>query len=133
MTWISMAGRSRAAIVPGIAVLTVACGGAAFAPGSVPVARAKTAAAVSVAPTVYVGNDDVSQGTVTPISTATNKPGKAIKVGQSDLMLVVTPNGKTVYVANLNSATVTPISTATNKPGSAIKVGSFPAWIAITP
>ena len=133
MTWISRAGRSRLAVVPGIAVLTVACGGAAFALGPAPIARAKTEAAVSVAPTVYVANDDVRQGTVTPISTSTNKPGKAIKVGQATLMIVVTPNGKTAYVANLNSATVTPITTATNKPGRPIKVGSGPEWIAITP
>jgi hypothetical protein len=56
MTWISRAGRSRVAIVPGIAVLTVACGGTAFALGPAPIAHAKAEAAVSVAPTLYVAN-----------------------------------------------------------------------------
>ena len=94
MTWMSRGGRARVAMVPGIAVLTVACGSVVLELGLAPIAHAKAEAAVSVAPTVYVADNDVSQGTVTPISTATDKPGKAIKVGQSNLMIVVTPNGK---------------------------------------
>ena len=74
---------------------------------------------------------------MTPISTATNKPGKAITVGKWPTSIAITPNGKAAYVANEGSGTVTPISTATNKPGKAIRVadprGSFPADIAITP
>jgi hypothetical protein len=91
MTWIGRAGRSRVAIVPGIAVLTVACGGAAFAVGPAPIAHAKTEAAVSVTTTLYVGNDDVSQGTVTPITTATNRAGKPIKVGVEPMWIAITP------------------------------------------
>ena len=59
-------------------------------------------------------NDDNS-GTVTPIRTATNKAGKAIKVGSGPKAIAITPNGKTAYVASTGSDTVTPIRTATNK------------------
>jgi YVTN family beta-propeller protein len=70
---------------------------------------------------------------VLPISTATSKPGRAIRVGNAPESLVITPNGKTVYVANWASDTVTPISTATNKPGRAIKVDVSPGVLGITP
>jgi DNA-binding beta-propeller fold protein YncE len=40
---------------------------------------------------------------VTPISTATNKAGKAIKVGESPVAIAITPNGKTAYVASTGS------------------------------
>jgi DNA-binding beta-propeller fold protein YncE len=62
-----------------------------LARGPALIAHAEVGAAVSVAPTLYIGNDDVSQGTVTPISTATNKPGKAIKVGFEPLWIAITP------------------------------------------
>ncbi|MFI5068585.1 MAG: YncE family protein, partial [Streptosporangiales bacterium] len=81
--------------------------------------------------TIYVANN--SSGTVTPISTATNTPGPAIKVGSNPQDIAVTPDGKTAYVANFYSGTVTPISTATNTPGPAIPTGTAPGWIAVTP
>jgi hypothetical protein len=87
MPGISRAGRSRVAI----ALLTVACGDAALALRPALIAHAKAEAAVSVTPTLYVANDDVSQGTVTPLSTATNKPGKAIKVGIEPMWIAITP------------------------------------------
>jgi YVTN family beta-propeller protein len=59
----------------------------------------------------------------TPISTASNRPGKAIKVGSDPFAIAITPNSKTVYVANLHSGNVTPIATATNKSGKAIATG----------
>jgi len=49
------------------------------------------------------------------------------------LVGVITPDGRTVYVTNLGSNTVTPISTATNKAGHAIRTGKTPVAIAITP
>ena len=64
--------------------------------------------------------------TVTPITTATNTPGKPIKVGDGPGGITITPDGKTVYVANFESGTVTPITAATNTPGKPIKVGSGP-------
>jgi DNA-binding beta-propeller fold protein YncE len=75
--------------------------------------------------------------TVTPISTATNTPGKPIPVGGFGPywfggQIVITPDGKTAYV-NTGSG-VTPISTATNTPGNPIHVpGGATGGIAITP
>jgi YVTN family beta-propeller protein len=70
---------------------------------------------------------------VTPIATATNTPGKVIRVGNNPVNVAITPNGKTAYVVNNVSNSVTPISTATNTPGPAIKVAAAPIEIAITP
>jgi len=70
--------------------------------------------------------------TVVPVSTATNVPGKAIKVGNGPRAIAITPNGRTAYVANYGSASVTPINTATNTPSPAIRVGNMPDAIAIT-
>jgi YVTN family beta-propeller protein len=70
---------------------------------------------------------------VLPISTATNKPGRVVKVGAFPDAVAITPNGRTVYVGNDDSDTVTPISTATNKPARAVKVGVSPGVIGITP
>jgi DNA-binding beta-propeller fold protein YncE len=74
----------------------------------------------------------------TPISTATNKAGKKIKVGQSSGTIAITPNGKTAYVANGGEVcycgdTVTPIRTATNTALKPITVGFGPVAIVITP
>ncbi len=82
------------------------------------------------------------RGTVTPIDTATNMPGEPIDVGNEPFAIAVTPDGKTVYVANTwentgrlasGQSTVTPIATATNTPGPPIEVGSGPWAFAITP
>jgi YVTN family beta-propeller protein len=82
------------------------------------------------------------RGTVTPIVTATNTPGESIDVGNEPFAIAVTPDGKTVYVANTwentgrlasGQSTVTPIATATNTPGPPIQVGSGPWAFAITP
>jgi len=64
--------------------------------------------------------------TVIPISTSTRKAGKPITfapgAGQHPSPLVITPDGKTVYVASA-LGTVTPVSTATGKAGKAIPFG----------
>jgi YVTN family beta-propeller protein len=74
---------------------------------------------------------------VTPIATATNTPGQAIKTAVYPNRIAVTPDGKTAYVTNLDSGTVTPIQTATNTAGKPIKIsgigGGFPLAIAVTP
>ncbi|HTZ30500.1 MAG TPA: YncE family protein [Streptosporangiaceae bacterium] len=54
-------------------------------------------------------------GLVTPFSTATNRAGRRIRVACDPYTIVVTPDGKTVWVGSRNW--VTPISTATDKPG----------------
>jgi DNA-binding beta-propeller fold protein YncE len=82
------------------------------------------------------------RGIVTPIDSATNVPGAPIDVGNEPFAIAVTPDGKTVYVANTwentgrpasAPGTVTPIATATNTPGAPIEVGSQPWAFAITP
>jgi len=82
-------------------------------------------------PTAYVTN--YGSNTVTPINTATNTPGAAIKVGDSPGVIAISPDGKGAYVANEGADTVTPIRTATGAPGRPIKVGAGPYAIAITP
>jgi YVTN family beta-propeller protein len=81
--------------------------------------------------TAYVVNAEDS--TVTPIDTATNAPGPAIKVGSSPYGIALTPDGRTAYVANMGDSSVTPINTATGVPGAPIKVGGAAKAIAISP
>ena len=82
------------------------------------------------------------RGTVTPVDTATNTPGEPIDEGDEPFAIAVTPDGKTVYVANTwentgrpasAPCTVTPIATATDTPGAPIEVGRGPWAFAITP
>ena len=84
--------------------------------------------------TAYVLNNEFTNepGTVTPINTASNATRPPIHVGTA-LTIAITPNGKTVYVAEFRQGTVTPISTATDEPGKPIKVGKDPSAIALTP
>jgi DNA-binding beta-propeller fold protein YncE len=98
-------------------------------------------AAIALTPngkTLYVGTNSFVAGeddTVTPVSTATNRPGKAIKVGEGVDDIAITPNGKTAYVASFNAGTVTPIRIATNTAGKPVNVGTDlgPGTLAITP
>jgi DNA-binding beta-propeller fold protein YncE len=89
------------------------------------------AGAIAVAPdgnTVYVTSEPRQNpavvtctgrtGMVTPISTATNLPGRPIRVACDPYAIVVTPDGKTVWVGSSNW--VTPISTATDRAGTPI-------------
>jgi DNA-binding beta-propeller fold protein YncE len=62
-------------------------------------------------------------GAVTPISTASNRPGKPIKVGSNPQFITVTPNGKTAYVASLAQARC---------PAMRSRWGGAPGAIAIT-
>src|SRR5215467_12929543 len=85
-------------------------------------------------PTAYVVSNGGPLGTarvgsVTPISTATNRPGKPIRLGFFPFRIAITSNGKTAYATS--DSGLTPINTATNTPGKAIKGLSGP--IAITP
>jgi YVTN family beta-propeller protein len=72
-------------------------------------------------------------GAVVPIATATNTPGPPIEIGNHPDAIMIAPDGKTVYVANINSGTVTPIATAANTAGEPIVVGVRPRAIAVTP
>ena len=105
------------AMAVGAALTSTACGSSPAHPGH-PV-------------TAYVVNSQ--SNTVTPIQTATDTAGPAIKVGVSPYAIAITPDGKTAYVGNQDSGTVTPIRTATDTAGPAIAVGRDPVAIAITP
>jgi YVTN family beta-propeller protein len=99
-----------------------------------------TTAAIALTPngkTLYVGTNSNGLGddTVTPVSTVTGRPGKAIRVGGGIDAIAITPNGKTAYAASFNAGTVTPIRVATNTAGKPIGVGTDlgPITMAITP
>jgi hypothetical protein len=87
--------------------------------------------AAGSASTVYVLS---SQGVLTPISTTTDIPGKPIPVGREfdGPPMAMTPDGKTIYVPELNS--VIPVSTVTNTAGKPIPLAEEgPGQILITP
>jgi YVTN family beta-propeller protein len=100
-----------------------------------------TTAAIALTPngkTLYVGtnsNVPAEDDAVTPVNTATNRPGKAIRVGGGIDTIAITPNGKTAYAASFSAGTVTPIRVATNTAGQPIGVGTDlgPITMAITP
>ena len=72
--------------------------------------------------------------TLTPLATATNPAGTPIEGGEGARAIVITPDGKTAYVAVWGEpGTVTPIATATNTAGTPIEVGDGPYAIAVTP
>jgi DNA-binding beta-propeller fold protein YncE len=70
--------------------------------------------------------------TVTPITVATNTARSPITVGPAPAALAITPDGKTLYVADVEG-TVTPISVATDTAGPQITVAQEPDQIVITP
>ena len=87
--------------------------------------------AIAITPnskTAYVlnlGQGEPGKGTVTPINTATNTAGTAIPLKDAAFpdasnLMVMTPNGKTLYAAD--NTTLTPIDTATNTTLPAIRV-----------
>ncbi len=89
----------------------------------------KTGFGIAITPdgkTVFVANVN---GTVTPISTATNPAGTPIKVCADAVEIAVTPDGKAAYV--MCSSSVTPIATATGKAGAPIKVPPTPWTLVI--
>jgi len=76
-------------------------------------------------------------GTMIPISIATNTAGTPITVGSYPSDIVITPDGSTAYVANggdgLGDGMVTPVNLVTGAVGTPIPVGNGPLGIAITP
>lgn len=75
---------------------------------------------------------------VTPISTATRRPGQPIELGRDGdgAQMAITPDGKTLYVAMLStsgSSYVIPIATATNRPGKPIRVATAATAIVVAP
>ena len=113
------------------AVIAVVAGTAAI---SSAIHGRRTAAAAGLAHrvTAYVAASDSS--TVIPIRTATNTALAPVNAGGNPDFLAITPDGKTLYVANYlyHGGTVTPIRTATNTALRPIRTGN-PNDIAITP
>ena len=66
------------------------------------------------------------------LDTVTDQVLKKIPVTQPD-GLIITPDGKKVYVSSMDTGTVKVISTADDSLATSIDVGSKPAGIAITP
>jgi YVTN family beta-propeller protein len=58
---------------------------------------------------------------------------RSIGVGTFPAALAVTPDGRTLYVANYGDNTVTPVDVATGTPGTPIPVGHDPDALAVTP
>ena len=77
---------------------------------------------------MYVVN--YGSGTVTPISTATNKAGRAIRVGTDPESIAFSANGETAVVANEGSNSDTEIDTATGASSTA-PVGNAPVSVLI--
>jgi YVTN family beta-propeller protein len=76
------------------------------------------------------------RGWVVAINTSTGKVSTPIRIGQvgwETTSIVVTPDGKTAYVANPQGDTVTPINLVKWKAEKAITVGKSPAPLAIAP
>jgi DNA-binding beta-propeller fold protein YncE len=109
----------------------------------------KTAYVSSSLPSRGPSGTCTGTGDVTPIPTATNVPGRPIRVGCHPTFLAITPDGKTVWVGTVGrvitqyqhgkpirafgEGTITPISTATNTAGKPIKIDGAITGIAVTP
>jgi DNA-binding beta-propeller fold protein YncE len=82
--------------------------------------------------TLYVtwyNTRDTGPASVVPISTATNIPGKAIKIqSAASVGLIMSPDGSTLYAFSQSpggtEAEIIPIATATNTPGRPVRVGT---------
>jgi hypothetical protein len=71
--------------------------------------------------TVYVANP--GGDTITPISTATEEPGRPIVVGPSPDVMTVTPDRRTVLVLTSTGVTgVTPVDAVTNRAGTPVAI-----------
>jgi DNA-binding beta-propeller fold protein YncE len=106
-----------------------------------PILRAPTALApwitLTMAPdgrTVYVPY--ARAGTIIPISTATNIPGRPIAVPGTWGPVMFTRDGRTAFVIGRRKGvgeTLTPISTATNTPGRAIIIEPSAGQLIVAP
>lgn len=102
--------------------------------GSIPVGTTLWGVAVSPDGSRLYVTDTVAEGTVTVISTATDKPiGNPIKVGERPFDIAITPDGRKAYVADYDSKDVTPIDLTTDKALAPIPVSGGAWQLAITP
>ena len=74
------------------------------------------------------------QSEVIPIATATNTPGHPVSIGQVATAQAITPDGKTLYLADgSDPGGVIPFATATNTPGKLIRFSSGVFAVVVTP
>jgi YVTN family beta-propeller protein len=82
-------------------------------------------------PTAFVVSSQA--GTVTPVTLATRRAGRAIAVGRGPEAIALAANGRMAYVVNSGSDSVTPIQTGPRHAEPPIPVGRNPRAIAVTP
>jgi YVTN family beta-propeller protein len=92
---------------------------------------AATHSSVPGPPTAFVVSS--AAGTVTPITLATRRAERPIRVGHNPQAIALSPDGGMAYVVNSGSDSVTPIQTPTRRRERAIPVGHNPRGIAMTP
>jgi DNA-binding beta-propeller fold protein YncE len=128
--------------------VTVLNGGTDALETTIPVPNA-IAVGVGVAPNgkeayvIAVGSDEEgSPGRLIPISTVTNRVGKAISVGTDPQSITFNSNGRFAYVVDGFDAattptsapgTITPVNLSEGVAGKPIRVGTNPASMAISP
>jgi hyaluronoglucosaminidase len=71
------------------------------------------------------------RGAVVPVDTATGRTGRPLPAGVGPVALALTPDGRTLFVADANA--VVPLNLATGKLGTPIRVGDAPCALAVTP
>ena len=70
---------------------------------------------------------------VTPVNVTTGRAGRPIRVAHDPDALAVTPDSRTLYIADGGGNTVIPVSVRTGRPGRPIRAGAVPTALAITP
>jgi YVTN family beta-propeller protein len=99
---------------------------------AVAAALAVAAAGASAAPLLWATN--ASKGAVSAFDTSTGKVvGASVAAGQAPFAETISPDGRTLYVANSADETITAIDTATRRAVATISVEGHPAAIAISP
>ena len=71
--------------------------------------------------------DDRLIGTAIPYDLTTKRPAAPITVGTRPSYIALTPDGRTIYIANNQSGTVTPINVPTDTASKPIRVGLAPS------
>src|SRR5215470_3724231 len=130
-----------AALVTGVAIAVVAVVPGVSGPPMIGVRDGADALAVTPdGRTLFVANGGEDTGamqivghTVTPVATATGRPGRPIPVGSFPDALAVTPNGRTLFAASETGNTVTPVNLPADRAGRPIQAGPNPQALVVTP
>ncbi len=144
-------GRRAARILASVAVVVALVVGASIAvvvvapavSGPPMIGVRDGADALAVTPdgrTLFVANGGDDTGamqivghTVTPVATATGRPGRPIPVGSFPDALAVTPDGRTLFASSETGNNVTPVSLPADMAGRPIRAGPNPQALAVTP